>query len=190
MTNRSLALLLIPLTCLAAGCSAHRRAGTGDVAFRLLWNGESDLDLYVVDPAGECIFFARPSSATGGVLDIDCNAGTDRLCTHPIENVFWPPGTAPAGTYTYWVDANSLINAEAPLAFELQLLRGKEVVWRHAGAVDDYRQERSAFALDFSRDRRRTLPVPAGLQRDPLGNWSNASIHCQVFPPPKEAPGP
>jgi hypothetical protein len=185
MTNRWPALLLIPLACLAAGCSAHRRAGTGDVAFRLLWKGDSDLDLYVVDPTGDCIFFGDPASATGGVLDIDCNSGTDRLCTHPIENVFWPLGTAPAGTYTYWVDANSLIEKEAPLAFELQLLRGKEVVWRHPGIVREYLEEPGVFTLAFSRDRR-TPPVPAGVKHDRPGDWSNDSLGCHLFPPPKE----
>jgi len=40
-------------TCLA--CSAHREAGTRDIAFRLVWDGQSDLDLYVEDPAGTCI---------------------------------------------------------------------------------------------------------------------------------------
>lgn len=183
--RRSLALCLIPLAFLAAGCSAHRRAGTGDVAFRLLWDGQSDLDLYVVDPTGDCIFFGDPSSATGGILDVDCNATPERLCAHPIENVFWPPGTAPAGTYTYWVRANSLLADEAPLPFELQLLRGSQVVWRHPGSVQSYGEAPGGFTLAFSRERR-TLPVPSDVKLDSASSWWNAPFGCSPFPPPKE----
>ena len=132
--------LLVSLgACLA--CSTHsahqetREAGTGDIAFRLIWDGESDLDLFVEDPAGACIFFGNRDSVTGGLLDVDCNAGSERLCESPVENVYWPQGTAPAGSYMYWVEGHSIIPAEAPLAYELQLLRGTDVVWSYPGIL-------------------------------------------------------
>jgi len=34
------------------GCTLHRSAGTGEVAFRLAWKGKSDIDLFVQDPSG------------------------------------------------------------------------------------------------------------------------------------------
>lgn len=129
-----LALLLPPLL---AGCSAHREAGTGDVAFRLVWDGQTDLDLLVVDPSGECVFFANDHSPTGAILDVDCNAGTDRLCEHPIENVFWPVGTAPAGQYRIWVRAHGLIPAEAPLPYRLLVLHGVEPAWSRQATVEE-----------------------------------------------------
>jgi hypothetical protein len=140
------------------------------VAFRLVWEGVSDLDLFVVDPAGGCIDFTEPRSATGGILDIDCNSGTDRLCPHPIENVFWPPGTAPAGTYTYWVSANSLIASEAPLHFELQLLRGKEVVCRQQGSIGEAAGTFGPFVYAFS-PQRHVAPVAGGGPLPVCADW-------------------
>jgi hypothetical protein len=152
-----LSLSLVLSTCLA--CSAHREAGTGDVAFRLVWDGQSDLDLYVEDPAGSCIFFAQRSSPAGGVLDVDCNGASDHVCEHPVENVYWPAGTAPAGTYLYWLEAHSLIPAEAPLHFELQLLRGPQVTWRHAGTLQTTDKIAGPFQIDFAAGRA-FVPVP------------------------------
>ncbi len=118
MTRRLFAAFAILIPCLTAACSTHRQAGTGDVAFRLVWNGTSDLDLYVQDPAGNCVFFGRKQSDTGAILDVDCNGGSNQICEHPVENVYWPKSTAPAGTYTYWIETNSLVLTEGPVPFE------------------------------------------------------------------------
>jgi hypothetical protein len=92
-------------------------------------------------------------STTGGLLDVDCNGASDRLCEHPVENVFWPTGTAPAGTYLYWLEAHSLIPAEAPLSFELQVLRGPNVLWRQAGTLQKTEQILGPFEIDFAQGR-------------------------------------
>jgi hypothetical protein len=156
---------LVPVLCAALACSAHsageRQAGTGDIAFRLVWDGESDLDLFVEDPAGTCIFFGNRDSVSGGLLDVDCNAGSDRVCEHPVENVYWSTGTAPAGSYKYWIEAHSLIPAEGPLAFELQLLRGTGVVWRHAGSLQATEEIVGPFGIDIAAGKGLT-PVAIG----------------------------
>lgn len=84
---RSTIALFLTVAFAAGGCSAHREAGTGDVAFRLVWDGGSDLDLVVEDPAGGCIFYGQRTSELGGILDVDCNAGTDRCRTRrrPVD---------------------------------------------------------------------------------------------------------
>jgi hypothetical protein len=116
----------------------------------------------VEDPAGTCIFFGQRGSTTGGLLDVDCNGASDRVCEHPVENVYWPAGTAPAGTYLYWREAHSLIPAEAPLQFELQLLRGPGVLWRHTGTLQATEQIIGPFEIDFAVGRRRTPAGAAG----------------------------
>ena len=161
-------MILIP--CLAASCSAHRAArlggisaGTGDVAFRLVWTGTSDLDLYVQDPAGNCVFFANRKSKTGAILDVDCNGGSDQICERPVENVFWPTHTAPPGTYTYWVQANSLVLTEGPVPFELQLLRGDRIVWHREGSIQAQGETVGPFAYPFSTEKAAT-PFATGGQ--------------------------
>lgn len=67
--------------------------GGGDVQVTLTWDNSSDLDIWVVDPNNEIIKWDQPSSASGGELDAD-----DRNGFGP-ENIFWPSGQAPSGTY-------------------------------------------------------------------------------------------
>jgi hypothetical protein len=149
-TRRHHAAVLLASLALTS-CSAQqaaRRAGTGDIAFRLLWDGESDLDLFVQDPAGACIFWGSRSAASGGLLDVDCNAASDRMCAAPIENVFWQKTTAPPGSYSYWVRAHSVMPGET-VDFELQLLRGTEMVWRSSGLLDERSRLFGPFAYRF-----------------------------------------
>jgi len=78
--------------------------GTGDIQVTLTWNSTNDIDLWVTDPAGELIFFDHRFSISGGVLDVDANADCQILTSRPVENIYWPPGDAPIGSYT--VQAN------------------------------------------------------------------------------------
>jgi hypothetical protein len=79
--------------------------GTGDVQVTLSWDVDSDVDLHVVAPGGEEIFYGRRSSSTGGELDLDSNAGCE-IDGVRNENITWPVGRAPAGQYivrvNYW----------------------------------------------------------------------------------------
>ncbi len=73
--------------------------GEGDVLATLSWRSEADLDLHVFEPSGEEIWYADRNSATGGYLDTDANAGCSERRTAPQENVTWPSGKAPKGSY-------------------------------------------------------------------------------------------
>jgi uncharacterized protein YfaP (DUF2135 family) len=77
--------------------------GTGDIQVSLSWDVDSDVDLHVVDPSGEEIYYGHRQSASNGSLDLDSNAACD-LDHKRNENVTWPTGRAPRGTYTVRVD--------------------------------------------------------------------------------------
>lgn len=77
--------------------------GTGDVQISVSWNAASDVDLHVVDPANEEIYYGNEASASGGSLDLDSNAGC-ALDNVNNENVTWPTGAAPRGQYIVRVD--------------------------------------------------------------------------------------
>jgi len=66
---------------------------TGEVHITLTWDNATDVDLHVIEPSGEEIFFSHKSSATGGQLDVDDIDGFGP------ENIFWPEGRAPSGQY-------------------------------------------------------------------------------------------
>jgi len=81
------------------------RVGTGDVQITLSWDADSDVDLHVVDPAGDEVYYGRRQVPSGGRLDLDSNAACS-IDGVRNENVTWPVGGALAGTYTvrvnYW----------------------------------------------------------------------------------------
>lgn len=78
--------------------------GTGDVQINVSWDVDSDVDLHVIEPGSTEIYYVNKGpTANGGQLDLDSNAG----CTidgKRSENVTWPSGRAPHGTYTVKVD--------------------------------------------------------------------------------------
>lgn len=100
------AILILLILILAAFLTrrlwlpAEYNLGTGDIQTTIRWSGLNDLDLVVIDPSGEKIFFDHPASMSGGQLDLDSNAMcTNNVTNNPIENIYWPSGKAPKGNY-------------------------------------------------------------------------------------------
>lgn len=79
------------------------QTGTGDVKVTLSFDRDVDVDLHVVEPSGEDVYFGNTTSETGGELDLDSNAGCS-IDGVNNENIFWADGSAPSGTYTVRVD--------------------------------------------------------------------------------------
>lgn len=83
--------------------------GGGDVQVSVSWSDSSDVDLHVIDPNGDEIFYGAKTSPSGGTLDLDSNAACSRNSDNTFksnENVVWPLGGGAHGTYTvklaYW----------------------------------------------------------------------------------------
>ena len=78
--------------------------GTGDVQVNITWDSRADVDLHVVDPLGEEVYWAHKTAVSGGTLDLDSNA----RCSSDgprAENIFWASGLiAPHGDYLVRVD--------------------------------------------------------------------------------------
>lgn len=76
--------------------------GTGDIQVSLTFSQQDDVDLAVVDPNLDVVYFANRTVPSGGTLDLDANP----VCGAPhgnSENITWPTGTAIAGTYDVYV---------------------------------------------------------------------------------------
>ncbi len=108
--------------------------GTGDVRVTLTWDNAADIDLHVTDPRGEEIYFGNPQSASGGRLDVDANG----LCADDpaVENVFWPTGRAPVGTYNVAVERFRSCGAGST-RYEVAVYVDGTLVDRHTGTLTD-----------------------------------------------------
>jgi hypothetical protein len=75
--------------------------GSGELQVSVSWDADSDVDLHVVDPNGDEIFWSSMTSPSGGELDLDSNAACE-LDYVANENVTFPE--APPGEYSVLVD--------------------------------------------------------------------------------------
>lgn len=77
-------------------------ASSGDVQILLSWNNYNDLDIACIDPDGNMVYYKNKKVPSGGMLEIDMNVDPNGSKT-PIENIYWPSGGAPDGTYNVYL---------------------------------------------------------------------------------------
>lgn len=99
----------------------------GEIEIALVWHNRNDLDLHVVDPRGEEVFFAHPRCSSGGWLDIDQNAGCGRTTDKPIEHVRWTQGAVPQGEYRVLVNHYANCAQPDPTNFHVEVKNGVQV---------------------------------------------------------------
>jgi hypothetical protein len=127
---------------------AEPALGSGDVQVTLRWDNPVDMDLHVFDPSGEEIWFGNTESASGGQLDVDSNA----FCSgdYPVENVYWPTGDAPFGTYEVYVRLYQSCNYVGASAYSVTLLVDGVSYGPYEGVFDGEAGE-SQFVTGFER---------------------------------------
>ena len=139
---------------LASCASAPSGPGDGDLAFRLTWSGNADLDLYVTSPLGERVDFTTRKVGSGGSLDVDCNVRANK-CPAPMENVFWERHTAPQGDYRYAVNDATEEGIEPDAgAWVLEVRALGRVVKQHSGSTASLRKSIFQETITFTRKMR------------------------------------
>ncbi len=98
------------------------RVLTGDVQVNVHWDTDNDVDLHVVDPSGEEIYWGSPLGSTGGELDLDSNAGCS-IDGINNENIYWPTDDAPTGEYQVAVDLWASCDGE-PVEYRVTVILG------------------------------------------------------------------
>ncbi len=96
----------------------------GDVTVTLVWETEDDLDLHLVEPSGEKIFYGYRLSNSGGELDVDKNAGGN-LVTNPIENIYYA-SRPPSGKYSLFVNFFKRNSEDYSLPYQVYINIGSE----------------------------------------------------------------
>lgn len=103
--------------------------GTGDVQVTLIWTSKADLDLKVTDPSSDVVFYGNRNAASGGVLDRDANFPCDSEAPSPAaENIYWPTGAAPTGSYQATVVYTSDCFGEGAQTFDLIVRVGGRMI--------------------------------------------------------------
>lgn len=99
--------------------------GTGDVQVTLTWENIADLDLHVIDPAGEDICWWNASSESGGEADWDdwCSP----ISSGGPENIYWPYAEAPSGEYVVFIDYYESCRAQEETTWTVRLIVDGEV---------------------------------------------------------------
>jgi hypothetical protein len=100
-------------------------AKQGAIEIGLSWENTNDLDLHVIDPNGERVFFHRKRCSSGGELDVDRNASCGNVTDRPVEHVVWTEDTPPRGSYTVCVHHfQTCGGVAAPTPFQLEMKIG------------------------------------------------------------------
>jgi len=99
--------------------------GTGDVQITLTWHSSVDLDLHVIDPRSEEIYYLNTESSSGGTLDRD-NKCSNFEMGRP-ENVYWPTGGAPSGQYKVQVRYFTSCDDSGPVSYTVRVVTKGEV---------------------------------------------------------------
>jgi hypothetical protein len=94
--------------------------GTGDVQVTLTWQTNDDIDLYVTDPTGETVSYITEFVSSGGELDRDNKCG-DLIIGRP-ENIYWPQGGAPSGTYIVQVNYFGTCDIAHPVNWTVRVI--------------------------------------------------------------------
>ena len=74
----------------------------------LAWYNGDDLDIHIIQPRGSEICYSYKTGASGGVLDVDMNAGGVHS-RKPVENVIWENEPRMEGMYMYTISAKENI---------------------------------------------------------------------------------
>ena len=105
---------------------------SGNIQITLAWPTTADLDLYVVDPNNEQIYYDHDRSNSGGHLDQDARGGcADNQLDANLENVYWNQVDPPRGNYRvsvrYWAGAPCSTGA-GPTTFTLSIAVGGQII--------------------------------------------------------------
>lgn len=144
------------------------RAGTGALQISLSFDNEKDVDLYVVQPDGEVIYYYNEGgydyeldSLLWG-LDIDSNAGCviDGINN---ENVFYPAEYVQSGKYEVWVNMYSNCRPEIATNWVITTIYKNDLI------RVTYGQNPAAGVF------------PAGTESNPIGGGLTGALKVMEF---------
>lgn len=138
-----------------------------DVRASLIWNNRNDLDIHVIAPSGEEIYYAHKYSRCGGGLDVDMNVSGET--TEPVENIRWKSGEAPTGIYQIYVQNFRFHEPRysCPTPFRVELEVSGEV-YHYDGVISPRGETKEPSNVQVARFRyvrgQKLTAVPTGMR--------------------------
>ncbi len=121
----------------------------GNPRFNLQFDNQDnvDLDLHVITPKGKEIYYFNPAG-DGGQLDVDCRCQGCAL--GPNENIYWTPGTAPHGTYKFFVEYYGACKQfGAASNYTLRLMQNDNVLKTYTGVLNREGATSAEYTFNF-----------------------------------------
>jgi len=110
--------------------------GTGTLQVSLSFNQNKDVDLHLIEPNGEHIYYGNSISDNGGELDLDSNAGCS-IPTIPVNNeniTYGEEAYVEPGTYKVYVDMWSNCSPQdAPTTYTVTVFYGGSLIAAQTG---------------------------------------------------------
>lgn len=99
---------------------------TGVLRCSLEWFNYDDLDIHVVEPGGNEIYYGNKKSHTGGNLDVDMNA-SGATSRNAVENITWPNlSTMKEGKYKVFINQYNQ-REDKDVGFDAEIEYGGEI---------------------------------------------------------------
>jgi len=92
----------------------------GHLRISLAWSNGDDLDLHVIEPNGNRVYYGNKRGQSGVILDVDMNAGITNNSKDPVENMIWVNPPSQEGIYAVFVNNFSSRSAQNQ-GFEVEL---------------------------------------------------------------------
>lgn len=137
----------------------------GVLRVSLSWYNHDDLDIHIKEPGSYEIYFGNKGklSPTGGMLDVDMNAGAGTTRT-PVENIFWKNLPTKEGRYKVIVN-NYQYRESNDSGFEVEFEFDGDVYNFHERSNGRSGKVYNVFEFDYSKKDGVTI----------IGNTGNSS---------------
>lgn len=147
--------------------------GTGRLQVSLTFDQNTDLDLYLVEPDGETIYYGNSSSSNGGILDLDSNPACYIDGVNNENITYDDQAEIETGTYTVRVNnysdcVNQQVNFSVVARYNGQLIatsgnsnpyNGSFAAGTSVGGGEDAGQVIFTFNITSGQSGSRTMPT-------------------------------